>query len=259
MSYYFLDFSILERVGLWRRFLRNEWWGASIFREVETLHFTVQEPTVISLPYRLDRRDYIQAMFAAHQVSFEFFDATPGSDLEWNGDYFTRVSADNLTIGSKGCATSHIRLWEALAARRDGNENSLYLIFEDDIVLNKDFYQSINHQEFPRDLDILFLGGWNTRGRDMNYFVSPRVFSCYNPRKGLYAYAITATGANKLLQNCLPLDIIYGGLDTKIGKLVRQGKITAYHIYPPIVHVDLTFPSDIFNPSQPDKVLFKCP
>lgn len=256
LSYYFLDFSLLERIGLWKRFLAHELFRTPTIKISDSKQFHVGSIHVISLPYRTDRRHYIQTQLKSCNISFEYFNAVDGHCLGANIQFFNRQSIKNLTEGSKGCAASHINLWKAIA-RSKSKKECLHIILEDDVIIKDDFVKSIRHEEFPADLDMLFFGGWNTRGRDINHFVSPKVFSCYNPRKGLYAYALTVEGASKLVKHSIPLDIIYGGIDTKVGKLVRQGKIRAYHLYPPIVDVNFSLLSDIYNPSQPDKRLFE--
>jgi len=130
--------------------------------------------------------------------------------------------------------------------------NHLYLIFEDDIILASDFDKKVKNllNEVPLDFDLIFLGGFNNRKRDIQHFVSNNLFKSYNPRRGLYSYIVTPKSAKKLINLIKPIDLIYGGIDTMIGKLTRNKKLVVYQVFPSIVKVDYSFTSNIFNYSE---------
>lgn len=254
LSYHFLDFTLRERLKLWKNLLLNEILKTKNRKKVPLVKLKIQKVYVISLKHRNDRREHIKALLNRYRIDFDFFEGVSSDRIMEFKNLFTKCSFRNITSGSKGCGTSHILLWKKISEDRN---NSLNIIFEDDIIFNKQFNISNLEGGLPNDFDIFYLGSWNIRGRDINYSISENVVSSYNPRKGLYAYAITPMGAKKLLEYCLPINILYGGLDTKIGKVVRQGKIKAYQIIPNLVSVNFTFPSDIFNPSLPQKKLYQ--
>ncbi len=157
-----------------------------------------------------------------------------------------------MTNGSIGCAISHMKMWEFISK---SDPENLFLVCEDDIILSKNFNDKIQDllNEMPLNFDLLNLGGYNNRSRDIKYFVKNDLFKSYNPRLGLYSYLIHPKGAKKLLDCLKPLDLIYGGIDTKIGQLTRNGYLEIYQIYPSIVNVNYEFSSNIFNYSERNK------
>lgn len=248
LSYYFLDFSIFERWNLWKNIIKNEVLIPKVNNKTRNYNAkTLKELIVITLSHRQDKQEHIQNIFGKQNLDFTFFMGTEGGKInETDWDYFSHRSIKNLSSGSLGCALSHMKLWERIVLN---DRNNLYCIFEDDVILCESFISRITAllSNVPDDVDLFILGSFNTRGRDIKYLVNDKVFKSFNPRRGLYAYFIYPQGAEKLLRLIKPLDLLYGGIDTKIGKLTRQGKINVYHSVPSFVTVDLTFPSDIYN------------
>lgn len=253
LSYYFLDFSPIERLKLWRNLLFNEVLRIKNHKLVPMQEYKIGRIFVISLIQRKDRREYVINQLKNNLINFEFFDGISHIKASEYKYLFTNSSFHNLTSGSKGCAVSHVLLWQKIS---EGQSNQLTLIFEDDICLADKNDISSFMKELPSDLDLLYLGSGNSRGRDISHWVSSNIVRSYNPRKGLYAYAVTPLGARKLLASCLPINIIFGGLDTRVGKIVRQEKLTAYQLIPNLISVKFDFPSDIFNPSNSRKKLY---
>lgn len=157
-----------------------------------------------------------------------------------------------MSHGSIGCAISHIRLWEYISRQA---RNDIFVIFEDDIILSSDFKRLLYNltSKLPSDFDIIFLGSNSTRGRDLSYFINEKMFKSFNPRRGLYAYLICPNSASKLVKLIKPFDLLYGGLDTKIGKLTREKLLNVYHFSPSIVEVDTDITSNIYNFSLRNK------
>jgi len=253
LTYYFLDFTPKERFILLRNLMINSVCNKRI-KQIENEKFTNNlETFVISLENRNDRRKHCENEFKRNDIAFEFFTATDGEILrKEDSQYITKRSRANLSNGSIGCAISHMKIWESISKKDSAN---LYLIFEDDIVLTHDFNTKIQNllTEIPIDFDLINLGGFNNRGRDIHYFVNNNLFKSYNPRRGLYGYIINSKSAKKLIDLIKPLDLIYGGIDTIIGKLTRNNKLKVYQMHPSIVEVNYNFTSNIFNYSERNK------
>ncbi|MDD5350480.1 MAG: glycosyltransferase family 25 protein [Chthoniobacteraceae bacterium] len=94
---------------------------------------------VISLEKAARRREYMRAQLEGKGVEYTFFPGVDGRNLApdlsdaWIDDALsTAVYGKPLTPGEKGCALSHILLWEKVARRGKGA-----LILEDDVALPK--------------------------------------------------------------------------------------------------------------------------
>lgn len=250
LTYYFLDFTPKERLILWRNFILNNLFSKNL-KPIENKKFTNNVITyVISLESRNDRRKYIEIELKKHDIQFNFFNATNGEALKKEDiQYFTKRSKANLSSGSIGCAISHMSVWERIL---NDDSSNLYLIFEDDIVLSNDFSTKLINllAELPINFDLIYLGGFNNRARDIQYFVNNNMFRSYNPRRGMYGYIINSKSAKKLIDFVKPIDLLSGGIDTIVGKLTRNNKLEVYQLYPSIVEVNFNFTSNIFNYSE---------
>jgi glycosyl transferase, family 25 len=211
---------------------------------------------VISLPFRADRRECIRQQMAHLELNYTFFDAIHGQSLEVKGlneALFAPITKRYLPKGSLGCALSHIAVWQEVVAR----EWPSCVIFEDDVVLPGSFVEDARQylSEVPPDFDIVYLGSGKTATANIRKFVSPHVFEPFYPREGMYGYVVSAKGAKKLLANLFPIRLANGGVDTVVGKLVRQRKLRAYHVWPVLCRADLVSPSNVPNPGGKAKVM----
>lgn len=250
LSYYFTDFSIKERFVLWKNFIVNKLCKKRI-KSIQCLSSSDNINTiVISLNHRIDRRNHIEIELFRNNVDYSFSDATNGEKLEsMDLQYFTKNAYNNLSKGSLGCAISHMKVWEKVAISKTSD---LFLILEDDVILKQNFSLELNNllSCIPIDFDIIFLGGFNNRPQDIEFFINESLFKSFNPRRGFYSYIINSESARKLINLVKPIDLIYGGIDTFIGKLVRMKKLRAYQVFPSIVDVDYSFDSNIYNYSE---------
>ncbi|MES2734283.1 MAG: glycosyltransferase family 25 protein [Bacteroidota bacterium] len=220
----------------------------------DTLYF--DQILVISLPFRRDRRENIYQQMSHRNISYTFFEAVDGKVLDINQleeDFFSNYAKRYLSSGSIGCALSHIRAWQQIVVQ--GWEYCL--ILEDDVILSDTFVEDLRVRmpEVPPDFDILYLGSGLTAPHHIRKFISTHVFEPHYPREGMYAYVVSAKGAQTLLQNLFPINLANGGIDTMVGKLVRKKKVQAYHLLPVLCQADLVSPSNIYNPGGKPKVL----
>lgn len=226
----------------------------SVTRQGSALYF--DRIVVISLPFRTDRRECIRQQMARLGLRYTFFDAIHGQSVEVNGlneSMFAPVTKRYLSKGSIGCALSHIAVWREVVARGW----HLCVIFEDDVILADSFVEDAHQYlpEVPPDFDIVYLGSGKTAATNIRKFISRHVFVPFYPREGLYGYVVSAKGAERLLANLFPIRVANGGIDTLVGKLVRQGKLRAYHLLPVLCQADLVSPSNVPNPGGKAKVM----
>lgn len=211
---------------------------------------------VISLPFRADRRANIAKQFAQVNLPYILIDAVHGKELELNQvseRILSPTAKKYLSTGSLGCALSHLSVWQEMQKQA----LDYALIFEDDVVLDKDFTYLLKAwmPEIPTDFDILFLGSGKTGCSDISYFTAPHVFVPAYPREGLYGYVLSKHGVQQLLDYLFPIHLASGGIDTMVGKLVRKGKLRAYHVLPVLCRADMESASNIANPMDQHKLL----
>jgi len=138
-----------------------------------------------------------------------------------------------------GVSVSHYRAWK-LAREAD----SIALICEDDIVLEKDFIQTVNSaiREAPLDWDILWLGclfcenvsfpadlalkalGWKGKSKSISklLWIPPFAF-------GAHCYIVSENGVRKLLKIQ-----INEAIDITLNRLLKENKLNGFALKSPI-------------------------
>lgn len=252
LNYTYFEITIFNRFQLFFNHVYNSISKRQI--DINVSSISLNKIFVISLSYRLDRRNAISQLFENRDLSFVFYDAFYLDRYNDLNNYFTKKSLKYLSHGSLGCAYSHINLLEQISTF---NDNDYFIIFEDDILLEEDFKAKLNFllNNYPTDADIFFLGTRNERKRDYSYRCNNGYNKTYNSRLGAYAYILNPKNAKKIIELIKPLNLFCGGIDTAIGKLIRQNKINAYQFEKSIVTHDLNSPSSIFNPSAEGKTV----
>lgn len=250
-NFTYFEITPFHRINLFQNHVRNYFFKRT--NKLVSDKLEIKDAYVISLEFRLDRRDNIRLLFSSARLSFKFFEGSFINTRQILKPYFTDRSIRCLSHGALGCALSHIRLWQKIAESEEG----LYLIFEDDVFFGSSFIESLGvlAKNYPYDCDLFFLGSRNNRPRDILYFTENMFARCFNPRMGAFAYALTPEGARKILTLLLPIDLLCGGIDTALGILVRNKALKSYQFYPTQVFHDNSCPSNIFNPSVRNKFL----
>jgi GR25 family glycosyltransferase involved in LPS biosynthesis len=253
LNYSIVEISLTDRLKFFFNHVRHII-GAKR-KLAKRMRLAIEKIFIISLELRDDRRAHIRFQLSKIPFEYSFVNGVLWSQAsDSTKKLFTKRSMKNLTFGSLGCAAAHLNALQKVSVEE---KNGLYLILEDDIILSETFMDQIKHvqENYPVDADIFYLGGKNVRKRDISYFIDDYIFKCFNPRIGMYAYLITPATAKRIISFIIPYDLVYGGIDTKIGKLVRRNKIIAYQIYPPTITVDFSLSSNIYNPSEKNKIL----
>lgn len=246
LNYSFFEITIFNRIQLFYNHIYNSF--SKKQKEIEVSSINLKKAFVISLNYRLDRRNDINSQLKDVKLNYDFFDAVYLNKSHKVKDYFTNLSLNHLSHGSLSCAYSHLILLEQISLN---NVDDYYIIFEDDIILTHEFELKLNLllKNFPKDADLFFLGSRNERKRDFKYRCSFGYNKTFNARLGAYAYIVNARSAKKLSKLIKPLNLLCGGIDTAIGILIRQNKINVYQFDQSIVLHNSDSLSNIFNPS----------
>jgi GR25 family glycosyltransferase involved in LPS biosynthesis len=223
---------------------------------------------VINLNRQPEKYAHFLRLNAGARIAFDRAEACDGAALSEEQLSAMKIAAPGLkfTRGSIGCAASHQKLWRQVVEM-----NEPILVFEDDAAIRSDF-----SEVYPRLLASLeswdyLTFGYNTDsildiecGRGMTSAIAfmPKQPSIANQQDfvkssvpvsafrlnncfGTCGYAISPTGARKLLKHCFPMD----NRSITIPALKRTfpafnfdcilndvyGRIEAYACFPPLV------------------------
>lgn len=212
---------------------------------------------VISLPFRLDKREHIKSHFKTLNIPFTFFNAIHGKTekhkLERSTNFSNR-SVKYLSAGAKGCIASSIKVLEAFSKE----SHDAIFMFQDDIILSMDIEEIKERlSNVPNDFDIIYLGSGSYKSRINIRSFNQKVGIPFSIRKGAYGLVISKKGCDKILRNAKIINITCGGFDTLLGIFTMRKILTAYHLIPPVCEVDFSFTSNIYNSSKPFKKIHK--
>lgn len=235
----------------------------------------------VNLKSAIERKQKMEAQLKLANVNFQPIDAIYGKDLTnediddlVNNGTYDKSTRENFPLlpGELGVYLSTLNKALPNAA---ANQDSITVTFEDDVVIPYDleiqFRQAL--KAVPADWDILYLGCYH------NYFARPPEWSVIGPYMptvseeakgythrlctgdesfriyntpwvqldggcvaGMYAYAVRASSAQKLLEKLVPMK---KAVDVAIRTLVGQGQIKAYCLKPELIRVNTTLPSSI--------------
>lgn len=170
---------------------------------------------------------------------------TPEIRKNYVSSLYNKVAVDSIIRIS----VTHMKIWE-LAVEKN---HPYTMIFEDDIIMNKDFKQLVEKTNYlkmvPDDVDILYLGaiGAYIPNSPHSYLFSmlhgqlPKKYIDINDSikipynaVGLHAYIISLKGAKRLL------NLMRGKLNTIIDIMINdlryKQKINAYIVYPELIY-----------------------
>lgn len=129
-----------------------------------------------------------------------------------------RTNHYELTNGSIGCYLSHMNIYEHIVK----NNIDYAIIFEDDCAIDCDpvfFWEKLKSLNLPEDVDIFLLNAVLLE-EGLNDEISKVLFFLC-----LHSYIITKNGANKILQNILPITM---QIDSALSRMAYENKITIY-------------------------------
>ena len=221
--------------------LRLRWHKPPEIKRMVDKPICIQKTFVLSLKTSLNRRAIIRTRFNDEKLNYSFFDGVAGKDACIFLKAISTRSANYLSKGSVGCWLGHYSIWAETA-----NQKLEYsMIFEDDIILAKNFNNELSYalRAVPSDFDVLYLNSGNNNTHNKRVIVNRKIFAPYQIRNGTYGYIISYNGARKLLSMVPNVQVTRGGIDSAIGALIRNKRIIAYHLNEPICWVDFSFAS----------------
>jgi GR25 family glycosyltransferase involved in LPS biosynthesis len=195
---------------------------------------------VINLKKNCDRLKVFMKRAKKANIQVERFDAIYGKDLPENHPYIHKyfVKNHNLNPGQIGCALSHIKIWED--AIKNNYKN--IIVFEDDAVIPKDFWNKFNksYNELPANYDMLLLGCCTCTGNTLNKINLIKANS--NGNWCSTGYSMNINYCKKLIER-IKKNKINQGIDNYIRKNYHTDNV--YIPLPPFILQDKTMESDI--------------
>jgi len=158
-----------------------------------------------------------------------------------------KITDVTMKRGRIGCYFSHMKVWKEIIDK----ESAISFVMEDDVNityhpntskrLHGAFEVLSNHSG---EWDIAFLCHYprgSRFGKQQNLFVKDTnhniQFFKTSEWHVLYGYAISLSGARKLLQHALPIRM---AVDVYIGSMAKKNQIIALQLYPEICRVEYT-------------------
>lgn len=149
----------------------------------------------------------------------------PSIEIEYNSD-FNKLNR-TLTAGEFGCYCSHIEIWNNIVK----NNIEYALIFEDDVTLDKDFYQFFDKltKKLPKGWDIIYLHVAHHPFKNLNKILfHDQLLKFGSDQLGVSltsGYLISKKGAKKLKSYSRTFTF---PIDDKISNAINKGFINAY-------------------------------
>ena len=207
------------------------------------LNSIVDKVYVINLKKDSEKLKSVSKELEGQHIVFERFDAINGSTIG-SDTRLTKTCNSYCGYGIKGCALSHMTIWEN--ALKKGYE--AIAVLEDDVIFNNNFNTTLqlNYHSIPNDFDIIFLGSSFQCGDTSMYNkLLESTLNINNTRInenilkvsgccGIYAYIIS----KKCMERFVKEKIDYH-IDQDMIKHIRKYNLKAYAFQPTIVETSI--------------------
>lgn len=155
---------------------------------------------VVNLKKDIERWNVIKNDADKQNLNIVRFDAVDGRKINLNTPKYNHMfQSHKLKAGQKGCALSHITLWNKIK----NDNHDIIIVLEDDAIIPKNFNVKLNKylNQAPNNWDMIILGGNRFKGK---YYSKNLIKPVINPygNWGTFGYMIKKNTANKLLENC---------------------------------------------------------
>jgi len=195
---------------------------------------------LINLEQSTDRLEYVTKQFKKANIKFIRFNAINGKKLNLKKAYENgTVSAKWLKRGQIGVAISHITLWKTLR----NWEEEIAIIFEDDVIIPKNFWILVKQymKQLPKDWDILFLGGTSVIGSkySKNLLIPAQEATKGIYNTGFFAYMVKKKCLDTLIEKSKPL---VTAIDNQIKDFAFK-YLNVFYAYPGIISHNYEFES----------------
>jgi len=194
---------------------------------------------VINLEKDKERLKEFDTQLSKNRIKYERFNAIVGSKV-LKDDRLTNYCNTFCTDGMKGCALSHITIWDTMI--KNGYRN--VMVCEDDAMIPESFdtkFQNIYYQ-IPKDYDILYLGCLFGCKDDSTLNKLVTKISGYEPEDinsdvykikgtiGTHCYIISLEGAQKFVDKPITFHI-----DVQLMYWIKTYNYTSYAVNPLLI------------------------
>ena len=207
------------------------------------INTVIDKVYVINLDNDTDRLEKFDKQMKSNNISYTRFPAILGAKVGYS-EYLTEFCNMFCTPGVKGCALSHVGIWEDMLQNRYEN----VLVFEDDAYLSENFEKIFREgwDQLPNDYDLFYLG---CHARCENSDLSSRVLNVLDdsvPEKmtthikkvrgsiGTHGYIISSKCAKVLVDTAVNTHIDY-----QMTQWAKNMNLSVYSVTPLIVHAEM--------------------
>jgi glycosyl transferase family 25 len=205
----------------------------NFYHNKNTLNSYINKIYIINLVDNIFRRNYIILLMKKYQLNFTLIVVERITDHTYN----LLNIYNNLTKGEVGCTLSHLWCINDII----NNEYNNAIIFEDDIVLHKDFNQLIINTLSNNKYDFLLLGACDFSFKKINYnFVKNNLYRPHESSERIYgAHAIyySLNGAKKMFEDKIKN---FSFFDKNFFYMFNIFEKTSFICYPNLVVSDIT-------------------
>lgn len=208
-----------------------------IINDIDNINYIntyVNHIYVINLEEDIIRRRYITILMQKYNINFEFI-IVPRLKLSEH----EQIGNPHIKVGEAGCYLSHMYcLNDAIT-----NKYEKIIIFEDDIILHKNFCQLFERATTDRVNDILFLGASDFNFKRLNYSLINNDTVMYRPNinshllRGTFAIFYSAKGYLEVFKHRLSKPTF---MDDSLILFSNIFTNTFFVCYPNIVLADLS-------------------
>jgi glycosyl transferase family 25 len=216
----------------------------SYHKQEDFTDFKINKTYVINLETDKDRLKDILNMGKRENIHIERFDAVNGRKLSSQDPYIKKFFSkqNKLKKSQKGCALSHIKIWEKIKENNDEN----VMILEDDAIIPTDFNNKLNAyiKELPDNWEMVLLGGNNIVGKQYSkLLLKANPLTKKHCNYGLFGYLIKKNTATKLLNVCMGLGKT---IDVQLNKHFYK-RNNVFFCSPQLITHNYDYYSNIFN------------
>lgn len=227
-------------------FIFNLYLKKYMFEYFEYFENSQVQYKVIHMKGKQDRLDNIKKQEKTAGIDIDIFDAVVGANLDipqlqkdgmiqsnWNTHRYrsanTKKGKKHVMSGEIGCYMSHLNLLKDIY---ESDFDGWTVIFEDDLLINKDFKTEINKilQNIDENIDFIYIGSLNQDNCNRGVFKDNL---CYidNPW-GTHAYMVNKRSAKKIYKL---IKFIDREIDIKYRDLIHENKINGLIVIPTLV------------------------
>ena len=217
-------------------------------RETFTINKNKYDVYVINLKKDVVRWKYIRKKLINQDFKTTRIEGIDGKILNFKEKKYTQIFTSNkLSPSQKGCALSHIMIWNKLL---NGHPEDLIIILEDDAIIPNNLNEKLDMyiKQAPTNWDMIILGGNRFKGTYYSKNLIKPVINKYG-NWGTFGYMIKRKCIKKLLDCCQTMD---NTIDHYLN-LNFYSQNNVYFCNPQIIKHNYNYHSNILNKKRSEE------